>query len=110
MVLWHQNSASKTIAYSDFYQLLRQGKLREVVQEGDQYEGEVKDNAGLPEELQKKLSNGRFRVDPHTANAGMRSRANRRSCSVPPRVVRRRYSAPARLSASSCSAIRSGVS
>ena len=41
-------------------------------------------------------ANGRLRVDPHTANAGKRSRASRGELLSAPRVVRRRYSAPAR--------------
>src|SRR5262245_45787441 len=47
--------ASNTITYSDFLELLQKDNVKEVAQNGDRYEGEIKDPSKLSDELKKKL-------------------------------------------------------
>jgi cell division protease FtsH len=57
-------SAPKEIYWSEFFQLLTDGNLKEVVQVGDRYQGEVKNRDKLSEELKKKIpANGKFSVE-----------------------------------------------
>jgi cell division protease FtsH len=56
-------STRNTINYNEFYKLLTSDKLKEVFQNGDRYEGEVKDKESLDEDLKKKIPNGKFSVE-----------------------------------------------
>src|SRR5262245_12660276 len=51
------------ITYSEFYNLLTTDQLKEVVQVGDRYEGEVKDKDKLPHDLKTKMPTGKFSVE-----------------------------------------------
>ncbi len=69
IVLFSQMPGGRdTIYWNEFYSLLINDQLKEVVQNGDRYEGEVKPDAKLPdakmtEELRKKLRSGKFSVE-----------------------------------------------
>jgi cell division protease FtsH len=64
MVIFAQMSGTRnSIYWSEFYTLLTEDKLKEVVQKGDRYEGEVKDRDKLPDELKKKIPSGKFSVE-----------------------------------------------
>jgi cell division protease FtsH len=69
IVLFSQMPGGRdTIYWNEFYSLLVNDQLKEVVQNGDRYEGEVKPDAKLPdakmtEELRKKLRSGKFSVE-----------------------------------------------
>src|SRR5262249_12504879 len=53
-----------TIYWSEFYNLLLEDNLKEVVQSGDRYEGEVKDRDKIKDEqLKKKIPTGKFSVE-----------------------------------------------
>src|SRR5262245_59143762 len=55
--------ASHSITYSDFLELLQKDNVKEVAQNGDRYEGEVKDLNKVPEELRKKLPTPKFNFE-----------------------------------------------
>src|SRR5262249_11367268 len=77
MLLVTQMQGTKnTLYWSEFYTLLNQDLLKEVSQNGDRYEGEVKKASDknvpeavkkklddLPDELKKKLQSGKFTVE-----------------------------------------------
>src|SRR4051812_40079681 len=48
-------SSSSAIPWSDFYFLVSNGQVKEIVQVGDRYEGQVKDYSKLSDELKKKV-------------------------------------------------------
>jgi cell division protease FtsH len=65
MLLFTQLPGQRSsIHWSEFWKdLLLADNLKEVSQNGDRYEGEVKDRDKLPEELKKKISTGKFSVE-----------------------------------------------
>jgi cell division protease FtsH len=50
-------STPRQITYSDFYNLVADKQLKEVIQYGDRYEGEVKPDANLPASVKEKIGN-----------------------------------------------------
>ena len=64
MVVWLSISTNRNVInWSDFTRLLRDDQLKEVVQVGDRFEGEVKDRDKLPEELKKRMPTTKFSVE-----------------------------------------------
>src|SRR5436305_11690525 len=57
-------ASPRQIPWSDFYYLVKNDLLKEVVQVGDRYEAEIKDRNKLPDELKAKVpANGKFSVE-----------------------------------------------
>src|SRR5262249_25702528 len=52
-----------TIYWSEFYGLVLNDQVKELVQYGDTYQGEVKKDAALGAALQKKMPNNKFSVE-----------------------------------------------
>jgi cell division protease FtsH len=64
MLVSQQYRSVGRITWGEFYTLLVNDSLKEVIQVGDRYEGEVKDPDSLPAELRKKVGPaGRFSVE-----------------------------------------------
>src|SRR5215204_992644 len=57
-------SSYKEIPWSTFYELIAEGQLKEVVQVGDRYQGEVKDKNKIPDKYKEKIpKDGKFMVE-----------------------------------------------
>jgi cell division protease FtsH len=64
MVLFTQMPGARNpIYWNEFYKLLLDDQLKEVSQNGERYEGEVKDISKLSDELKKKMPTGKFSVE-----------------------------------------------
>ena len=64
MVVWLSIAKTGNVIYwSDFTKLLLDDQLKEVVQVGDRFEGEVKNLDKVPEDMRKRLPTPRFSVE-----------------------------------------------
>ena len=66
MVVWLSISQNKNVInWSDFTRLLRDDQLKEVIQVGDRFEGELKEGVRekLPDELKKRMPTTKFSVE-----------------------------------------------
>jgi cell division protease FtsH len=64
MVVWLSIAKTGNVIYwNDFIKLLENDQLKEVVQIGDRFEGEVKDLSKVPEDIKKRLPTPRFSVE-----------------------------------------------
>ena len=64
MVVWLSIAKTGNVIYwSDFTKLLENDQLKEVVQIGDRFEGEVKDLEKVPGDIKKRLPTPRFSVE-----------------------------------------------